>query len=117
MKERKLLFSVTKDDLVLETFKAGGKGGQNQNKRDTGVRLRHLASGAIAESRESRSQLENKRTALKKIATHPKFRFWVAEQNRVIQGQDSIEEKVEKLMEPANMIVEVKNENGKWTRE
>ncbi len=51
---RELMFSITKDDLDVQTFRAGGKGGQNQNKRETGVRIVHRPSGAVGESRSER---------------------------------------------------------------
>ena len=56
---RELLFRVTMKDCDRQTFRAGGKGGQNQNKRDTGVRIIHRASGAVGESREHRTQGQN----------------------------------------------------------
>lgn len=71
---RKLLFSVTLKDCEVQTFRAGGKGGQNQNKRDTGVRIIHHPSGARGEARDERSQLCNKRLAFKRMADHPLFR-------------------------------------------
>lgn len=74
MTERELLFSVTLKDCDVQTFRAGGKGGQNQNKRDTGVRIIHRASGARGEARDERSQLQNKRLAFKRMAEHPLFR-------------------------------------------
>lgn len=49
---RSLLFSVTIKDCEVQTFRAGGCGGQNQKKRDTGVRIIHHPSGARGESRE-----------------------------------------------------------------
>ena len=63
MAKKELLFSLTKKDFVVETFRAGGKGGQKQNKTDSGVRIKHPASGAVAESREERSQHQNKKIA------------------------------------------------------
>ena len=51
---KELLFSITKDDFRVDTFRSGGKGGQNQNKVESGVRIVHVASGAIGESREQR---------------------------------------------------------------
>ena len=71
---RQLMFSVTMKDCELQTFRCGGKGGQNQNKRDTGVRIIHHPSGARGEARDERSQLQNKRLAFKRMADHPLFR-------------------------------------------
>lgn len=79
--ERQLLFSVTLADCDVQTFRAGGPGGQNQNKRDTGVRIIHRASGARGESREERSQLQNKRLAFRRMADSAMFRAWVARQS------------------------------------
>jgi protein subunit release factor B len=61
----------------MDTFRSGGPGGQNQNVRDTGVRFTHHASGAVGESREHRYQWQNKKTAWKRMAEHPKFKIWV----------------------------------------
>lgn len=72
MRERVL--SVTLKDCRVDTFRAGGKGGQNQNKRDTGVRIVHPPSGAVGESREERSQLQNKTKAFRKMAESEKFK-------------------------------------------
>ncbi len=57
LKSKKLLFSITKDDFTVQTFRSGGKGGQNQNKVESGVRIIHPASGAIGESREANCRI------------------------------------------------------------
>lgn len=51
----------------VETFRAGGPGGQHQNKTESGVRLTHLPTGITVASRESRSQHRNRKTALARL--------------------------------------------------
>lgn len=78
--ERNLVFSVTIHDCRVDTFRSGGKGGQHQNTSDTGVRVVHEPSGAVGESREQRSQLQNKKAAFRRMADHAKFKLWVNKQ-------------------------------------
>jgi len=56
--------NINPADLVWETFRSGGPGGQAVNKIETAVRLRHLPSAIIIENSESASQLDNKKKAL-----------------------------------------------------
>ena len=51
----------------LETFRAGGPGGQHQNTTDSGVRLIHLPTGIRIVARQERSQHRNKAAALKRL--------------------------------------------------
>lgn len=74
---KELLFSVTKKDLRIDTFRAGGKGGQNQNKRNSGVRITHLPSGAVGEGRDERTYEMNKKNAYRRLIESSKFQIWL----------------------------------------
>lgn len=111
---RELLFSVTARDLEWEYFRTGGKGGQAQNKTSNGARVHHRPSGAVGESREERSQLQNRRAALKRMTEHPRFTFWVHERVKELDSGKTAEQRVDEQMAPENLKVEVKDENGRW---
>ena len=109
--EKQLVLLVTLADCEVQTFRAGGKGGQNQNKRETGVRIIHHPSGARGESREERSQLQNKKAAFRRMARSKEFSLWVKRQ----AGEDAkMIAAVEREMWPDRIRAEVKDENGNW---
>ena len=110
---RTVYLTVTAKNCDREVFRSGGKGGQNQNKVSSGVRWRHRASGAVGESRESRSQDENARIAWRRMAESIVFRAWVREQHLLADG---MEDKVQRAMGPRFLNVEVR-ENGRWVPE
>lgn len=71
------MLSVTKKDLVIETMRGSGKGGQHRNKRDTAVRITHPESGAVGTAQDSKSQAQNKKLAFRRMANSWEFRRWV----------------------------------------
>lgn len=110
---KKKILSVTIHDCEVQHFAAGGPGGQNQNKRHTGTRVIHHPSGARGESREERSQLQNKRAAFLRMVKSPKFRIWVAKQTLDAAPDVPIED-VE--LNESDIRVEVRVD-GKWVEE
>lgn len=111
---RKPLISVTKDDFELQTFRAGGKGGQGQNKRSTGVRLIHKASGARGEARDERSFDQNRKNAFLRLVASQTFKNWLKiETSRALGNEVAVEEYVKRAMAPNNLRTEIK-EDGRW---
>lgn len=112
---REKLFSVTLADCDEEKFRAGGKGGQGQNKRSVGVRIRHRASGAVGEARDSRSYPQNRTNAFLRMANSDRFKAWhKMECARLLGREEEVRLRVEKDMAPKNIRVERRNDAGLW---
>lgn len=104
--DRQHVLTVTKADLDIQTFRAGGPGGQHQNKTDSAVRIIHRESGAVGESRSDRSQHVNKRLAFRRMTESLKFRAWIARKAAEAREGQSLEEKVDEMLKPENLRVE-----------
>jgi len=111
---KKKLFSITKKDFDIQTFRSGGKGGQKQNKTDSGVRIIHRQSGATGESRTERSQHQNKKLAFQRLVKSVKFKVWLSRVVFEIGQNKTIEEMVEEDLMPKNLKIECRDNKDNW---
>lgn len=120
--KKELLFSLGPKDFKWEFFKSSGPGGQNKNKRDTACRCIHPSSGAIGMATEEREQGKNRKLAFIRCVKSEKFKIWhkIECSKRMMDEAEKrkLKEKIDReLSKEENLLVEVKDNFGKWIKE
>jgi protein subunit release factor A len=64
----KTMIDIKDEDIEITHIKGGGPGGQNRNKRMSGIRIKHLPTGIVAVATERRSQEQNRTAAMERLA-------------------------------------------------
>jgi peptide chain release factor 1 len=103
---------IREEDIRIDTFSAGGPGGQHQNKTQSGVRLTHLPTGVVAESRTERSQHKNKANCWRMLrmriydAMVEKERAKRAAQRKSLIGSGDRSERIRTYNFPQNRVTD-----------
>ena len=113
-RRREKILSISKNDFEIQAIRAGGKGGQKQNKTSSAIRMTHRDSGVSVVARDARSQKANMRQAFSRLLKTDKFQAWlkieISRRNGLLA---KIEDTVDSQMSEHNIRTEIRV-NDSW---
>ena len=110
------ILTITRDDCEWRYQVGRGNGGQKKQKTSSAVICFHRPSEAEGYAEDTRSQLQNRSIAFKRMFESIKFQNWLKlETMRLVGDLDNIDKIVNRAMSPSNLLVEVQC-NGKWIK-
>ena len=113
MNNKDPFFSITAKDCEWSYTKGTGAGGQKRNKTSSAVHCIHKASGAHGYSESSRSQLDNRKEAFRKMAETDKFKKWIHIEYMKRTGEHyEVERQIQASLNKVKVEVKI---DGKWT--